>query len=71
MTPAWSWDNLRIAMARRRPYGNGTTNDIYVVNRDGSNATVRPPRTVSLGILPGSGGSRIVLSVRLKRHLAT
>src|SRR5262249_53713141 len=36
-SPAWSYDNTRVAMVRERPYSNSTTRDIYVVNADGSN----------------------------------
>jgi Tol biopolymer transport system component len=67
-TPAWSWDNLRLAMVRQRPYGSGTTKDIYVVNRDGSNGHwVRPTAfPFQLGDPAWQpGGSRIVLSVWL------
>lgn len=37
-TPAWSWDNTRIAMIRTRPVaGNPIHSDIFVINADGSN----------------------------------
>src|SRR5262249_51997144 len=42
-SPAWSYDNTRVAMVRERPYSNSTTRDIYVVNADGSKGHwVRP-----------------------------
>lgn len=76
MAPVWSWDNLRIAMARYRPYGTGTTYDIYVVNRDGSNGhwirpTAFPFRLYDPAWSPN--GSRIVLTVALSDgvYLAT
>jgi TolB protein len=66
--PAWSYDNTRIAMVRRRQYGNTTIDDIYVINADGSNghwvrATPFPFRLTDPSWSPD--GSRIVLSVLL------
>jgi Tol biopolymer transport system component len=72
MSPAWSWDNLRIAMVRQRPYGNGTTNDIYVVNRDGSNGHWVRPTAFPFQLRDPAwspDGSRIVLSVKLSDGL--
>ena len=76
MSPVWSWDNLRIAMTRYRPYGSGTVYDIYVVNRDGSNGrwirpTAFPFRLYDPAWSPN--GSRIVLTVGLSdgTYLAT
>ena len=72
MGPVWSWDNLRVAMARFRPYGSATTYDIYVVNRDGSNGhwirpTAFPFRLYDPAWSPN--GSRIVLTVALSDGL--
>jgi Tol biopolymer transport system component len=67
-TPAWSWDNLRVAMVRQRPYGTRTTNDVYVVNRDGSNGHWVRPTAFPFQLRDPAwhpGGTRIVLSVRL------
>jgi Tol biopolymer transport system component len=36
-TPAWSWDNKRLAMARTRIDGNTSRVDIWVINVDGTN----------------------------------
>ncbi len=72
MTPAWSWDNLRIAMVRQRPYGSGTTKDIYVVNRDGSNGHWVRPTAFPFQLRDPAwspDGSRIVLSVWLNDGL--
>ena len=76
MSPVWSWDNLRIAMTRYRPYGSSTVYDIYVVNRDGSNGhwirpTAFPFRLYDPAWSPN--GSRIVLTVALSdgTYLAT
>ena len=76
MSPVWSWDNLRIAMTRYRPYGSSTVYDIYVVNRDGSNGhwirpTAFPFRLYDPAWSPN--GSRIVLTVALSdgAYLAT
>jgi Tol biopolymer transport system component len=76
MTPVWSWDNRRIAMARYRTYGSSIVYDIYVVNRDGSNGhwirpTAFPFRLYDPAWSPD--GSRIVLTVALSdgTYLAT
>jgi len=76
MSPVWSWDNLRIAMTRYRPYGSSTVYDIYVVNRGGSNGhwirpTAFPFRLYDPAWSPN--GSRIVLTVALSdgTYLAT
>jgi Tol biopolymer transport system component len=72
MTPVWSWDNLRVAMTRWRPYGSSTTYDIYVVNRDGSNGHWVRPTAFPFRLRDPAwhpGGSRIVLSVQLNDGL--
>ena len=76
MNPVWSWDNLRIAIARYRPYGSGTTYDIYVVNRDGSNGHWIRPTAFPFKLYDPAwspDGSGIVLSVALNDgvYLAT
>ena len=76
MMPSWSWDNQRIAMVRDRPYGNGTTKDIYVVNRDGSNGHWVRPTPFPFWLdhpVWSPDGSRILLTVLLNdgTYLAT
>jgi Tol biopolymer transport system component len=76
MNPVWSWDNLRLAMTRHRPYGSSLTYDIYVVNRDGSNGHWIRPTAFPFKLYDPAwspGGSRIVLTVALSdgSYLAT
>lgn len=76
MSPVWSWDNLRIAMTRYRPYGSSTVYDIYVVNRDGSNGHWIRPTAYPFSLYDPAwspGGTRIVLTVALSdgTYLAT
>jgi Tol biopolymer transport system component len=66
--PAWSHDNTRLVMQRRRPYGTGYTTDIYMKNADGSNGHwVRPAAFPFLLRDPSwsPDGSRILLTVEL------
>jgi Tol biopolymer transport system component len=65
-TPAWSWDNKRIAQVRLRPEGNILRPDIYVIDANGSNghwvrATPFPYPLQQPSWSPD--GSRLVLSV--------
>jgi Tol biopolymer transport system component len=67
-SPAWSYDNTRVAMVRNRPYSNTTTQDIYVINADGGNPHWVRPTAFPFRLYHPSwspDGSRIVLTVGL------
>jgi Tol biopolymer transport system component len=72
MNPVWSWDNLRVAMARNRQYGTRMVYDIYVVNRDGSNGHWIRPTAFPFSLYDPAwspDGSRLVLTVALSDGL--
>ena len=76
MNPVWSWDNQRIAMTRRRSYGTRLVDNVYVVNRDGSNGHWIRPTAYPFSLYDPAwspGGTRIVLTVGLSdgTYLAT
>jgi TolB protein len=63
---AWSYDNKRIATVRKRPDGNVSRDDIYLMNADGSNGhwARSTPSPYYLGDPSWSpDGSRLVLTV--------
>ena len=74
-SPTWSWDNKRIALVRRRPVGNTTQDDIYLINADGSNGHWASPTPSAYWIYDPSwspDGSRLVVRVNIQDypHLA-
>jgi TolB protein len=76
MNPVWSWDNQRIAMTRSRSYGTRVVDNVYVVNRDGSNGHWIQPTAYPFSLYDPAwspGGTRIVLTVALSdgTYLAT
>jgi Tol biopolymer transport system component len=71
----WSWDNKRIALVRRRPVGNTTQDDIYLINADGSNGHWASPTPSAYWVFDPSwspDGSRLVVRVNIQNypHLA-
>lgn len=65
-TPAWSYDNTRIALVRSRSYGGSLYNDIYLINRDGSNGHWARPTASGISVTDPSwspDGSRLVVVV--------
>jgi Tol biopolymer transport system component len=71
----WSWDNKRIALVRRRPVGNTTQDDIYLINADGSNGHWASPTPSAYWVYDPSwspDGSRLVVRVNVQNyaHLA-
>jgi TolB protein len=64
-SPAWSWDNTKIAFARPRPNGSAQTlNDIFVIDANGANGhwASPTPNAVSLGAPAWSpDGSRLLV----------
>ena len=67
----WSWDNQRIALVRRRPVGNTTQDDIYLINADGSNGHWASPTPSPFWVYDPSwspDGSRLVVRVNIQDH---
>ena len=62
---AWSWDNKRIALVRRRPVGNTSQDDIYLINADGSNGHWASPTPSAVPVMSPSwspDGTGLVVS---------
>ena len=75
-SPAWSYDNTRIALVRSRAYSGTLYDDIYLINRDGSNG--HWARSTATGLSTtypawSPDGSRLVVAIGLNGgpYLAT
>jgi Tol biopolymer transport system component len=67
-SPAWSWDNLSVAMVRPRLNNGVTHNDIWIVNADGSNGHWARTQPFPYDLNDPSfspDGSRIVMTVNV------
>ena len=76
--PAWSWDNKRIALVRRRwnAQTNSSHDDIYVMNADGSNkhwalATPSPYHMSMPAWSPDGAHLVVTVAISGKPYLAT
>jgi len=64
--PAWSYDNIRVALVRPRPYGPNYYDDIYLVRRDGSDGHWARPTAAPFHITDPSwspDGTRLLVAV--------